>query len=173
VLTTALPSTDPFVSDVAPIRVSLADFLYMYSGEATAGEIASMCMSGRVSVPWSAYGKLKAFAECFDFSSEKWEQYYARQDATTGNAPLVPCTKSCCQASTKEDIDANWCLVSDAYSTTLRSANAYVEGDWEVVSDSSCYVLTQEKREEIKRIIGVPQIDEWLGNLWFKPSIPI
>jgi hypothetical protein len=169
---TALHPSDPFESEVAPIHVSLADFLFMYSGEATAGEIASMCMSGRVSVPWSAYSKLKAFAECFDFSSEKWDEYYAFQASTGGATALPTCTKACCVASTKEEIDANWCLVSDATTKPLSSGHGrHTDSDWEVVTDASCCVITKEKREEMTRIIGVPQIDDWLRQLWFGPTI--
>lgn len=167
----ALPPTDPFAPEVAPIHVSLADFLYMYSGEATAGEIASMCMSGRVSVPWSAYGKLKAFAECFDFSSEKWEDYYAFQAANGESVDLPSCSKPCCVASTKDEIDANWCLVNDTTTAPLGDYGIRVDSDWEIVNDSSVFVLTKEKREEMNRIVGVPQIDDWLRKVWFGPSL--
>ncbi|KAJ0402976.1 hypothetical protein P43SY_009233 [Pythium insidiosum] len=159
----ALDPSDPFASEVAPVYVSLADFLFMYSGEASATEIAGMCMSGRVSVPWSAYGKLKAFADCFDFSTEKWDEYYAFQ-ATQGRVAatsLPACTKPCCQSTSKEDIDVNWCLVSDATTTTLRERL----GDWEVVSDCDCRILSPENRERMEQAFGAPQINLWLRRL--------
>ncbi|KAF1336177.1 hypothetical protein FI667_g810, partial [Globisporangium splendens] len=179
---TTLPASDPFLRQVAVVHVSLADFLYMYSGEASAAEIAGMCMSGRVSVPWSSYSKLKAFAECFDFSSEKWDAYYAAQLATPGGSQksiassMPQCSKSCCQSSTREEIDADWQLVVDATTTSIRAATAVsatsapgcstTGGDWQVVSDCKCSTLPRENREEMEQVFGVHQIDEWLANLW-------
>ncbi|TMW64592.1 hypothetical protein Poli38472_011472 [Pythium oligandrum] len=167
VFTTALSASDPFASEAAPVHVSLADFLYMYSGEASASEIAGMCMSGRVSVPWGAYGKLKAFAECFDFSTEKWDAYYAYQAASGAVAAtsLPQCSKPCCHSTTKEEIDANWCLVSDASTRTVHThANGQME-EWEIVSDCNLHVLTPERREQIDETFGAGQLDEWLRKL--------
>ncbi|KAG6610053.1 uncharacterized protein IUM83_01005 [Phytophthora cinnamomi] len=156
---TTLHPQDPFLPEVAVVYVSLADFLYMYSGEATATEIAGMVMSGRVSVPWSSYGKLKAFAECFDFSSEKWDAYYADLKSR-GVAQTIPkCTQKCCQQSSKEDIEANWLLVSDATSTSGG-------GDWEVVSDLQCLNVSKEKREEMEKVFDFTPLEEWLARLW-------
>lgn len=189
--TTTLDASDPFVRSVAVVHVSLADFLYMYSGEASAAEIAGMCMSGRVSVPWSSYSKLKAFAECFDFSTEKWEAYYASLEAARtprgSKKPVnsIPqCSKSCCQSSTKEEIDANWQMVSDTTTTSVRAAAGTMTvttttttttaaasatsctGEWEVVSDCKCYTLPKENREEMEQVFGTQQIDDWLSKLW-------
>lgn len=155
---TPLPPHDPFSCTTVPVHVTLADFLFMYSGEATTSEIAGMCMSGRVSVPWTSYGQLKAFAECFDFSSEKWEEFYSchPQQNTDGF-----CSKPCCQSTTKEEIDANWCLISDA--TTIPTSSGGEE--WEIVSDCQCLILPKEKREQIEQVFGVAQINEWFRNL--------
>lgn len=176
VLTTALEPTDAFLKQVAVVHVSLADFLYMYSGEASAAEIAGMCMSGRVSVPWSAYSKLKAFAECFDFSTEKWDAYYAQMysaDSPPPSATLPPCAKACCQSSRREDIDANWMLVSDTTTTSVRNGLATTtattgcaSGEWQVVSDCKCYTLPKEHRDEMEQVFGVQQLDDWLAKLW-------
>jgi hypothetical protein len=177
---TTLPASDPFLRQVAVVHVSLADFLYMYSGEASAAEIAGMCMSGRVSVPWSSYSKLKAFAECFDFSTERWDAYYAAQLADgsqKSSASSMPqCSKSCCQSSTREEIDADWQLVVDATTTSVRAATVVsatsasgcstAGGEWQVVSDCKCSTLPRENREEMEQVFGVQQIDEWLANLW-------
>lgn len=182
-LTTTLDAGDAFLKQAAVVHVSLADFLYMYSGEASAAEIAGMCMSGRVSVPWSSYSKLKAFAECFDFSTEKWEAYYARNGASTPppSASIPQCAKECCKSSSKEDIDANWLLVSDTTTTSVRAASftgtststaggsSVVGGcasEWQVVSDCKCYTLPKENREEMEHVFGVQQIDDWLAKLW-------
>ncbi|ETN06803.1 hypothetical protein, variant 2 [Phytophthora nicotianae INRA-310] len=155
---TTLHPQDPFLPEVAVVYVSLADFLYMYSGEATATEIAGMVMSGRVSVPWSSYGKLKAFAECFDFSTEKWDAYYADLKARGVVAKIPECTQACCKQSTKEDIEANWLLVSDATTTS--------GGDWEVVSDLQCLNVSKEKREEMDKVFDFTPLEEWLAKLW-------
>lgn len=162
VLNLPLHESDAFSSEVAVVRVSLADFLYMYSGEASAAEIAGMCMSGRVSVPWSSYGKLKAFAECFDFSSEKWEEYYAAQAAKGIWTVMPQCSKPCCQSTTKEEIDANWLLVADATSSSS------IGNDWEVVSDCMCYTVAKETvvvREQREEIFGLPQLDGWITKI--------
>ncbi|KAG7378569.1 hypothetical protein PHYBOEH_000302 [Phytophthora boehmeriae] len=156
---TTLHPQDPFLPEVAVVYVSLADFLYMYSGKATAAEIAGMVMSGRVSVPWASYGKLKAFAECFDFSTEKWDAYYADLKARGVVVKIPQCTQSCCQQSTKEDIEANWLLVSDA--TTTNGG-----GDWEVVSDLQCLNVSKEKREEMEQVFNFTPLEEWLAKLW-------
>lgn len=158
---TTLHPEDPFLPEVTVVRVSLADFLYMYSGDASAGEIASMVLSGRVSVPWSSAGKLKAFAECFDFSTEKWDAYYADLAARGIKRELPACTNGCCAQSTKEEIDANWLLVSDTSSATASGG-----GDWEVVSDLHCLVVAKDTRDEMEQISGLAQLDEWLGKLW-------
>ncbi|OWZ11853.1 hypothetical protein PHMEG_00015072 [Phytophthora megakarya] len=159
---TTLHPQDPFLPEVAVVYVSLADFLYMYSGEATATEIAGMVMSGRVSVPWSSYGKLKAFAECFDFSTEKWDAYYADLKARGVVVKIPECTQACCKQSTKEDIEANWLLVSDATTTS--------GGDWEVVSDLQCLNVSKEKREEMEKIFDFTPLEEWLAKLWTGPG---
>ncbi|KAF1792027.1 hypothetical protein GQ600_14638 [Phytophthora cactorum] len=156
---TTLHPQDPFLPEVAVVYVSLADFLYMYSGEATATEIAGMVMSGRVSVPWGSYGKLKAFAECFDFSTEKWDAYYADLKARGVVVKIPECTQVCCKQSTKEDIEANWLLVSDATTTSGG-------GDWEMVSDLQCLNVSKEKREEMDKVFNFTPLEEWLAKLW-------
>ncbi|CAH0473866.1 unnamed protein product [Peronospora belbahrii] len=156
---TTLHPQDPFLPEVAVVYVSLADFLYMYSGEATATEIAGMVMSGRVSVPWNSYGKLKAFAECFDFSTEKWDAYYADLKARGVVVKISECTQTCCKQSTKEDIEANWLLVSDATTSTGK-------GDWEVVSDLQCLNVSKEKREQVEKAFDLTSLEQWLAKLW-------
>lgn len=65
----------------------------------------------------------------------------------------------CCQQSSKEDIEANWLLVSDATSTSGG-------GDWEVVSDLQCLNVSKEKREEMEKVFDFTPLEEWLGRLW-------
>ncbi|CAI5725051.1 unnamed protein product [Peronospora destructor] len=156
---TTLHPQDPFLPKVAVVYVSLADFLYMYSGEATAAEIAGMVMSGRVSVPWNSYNKLKTFAECFDFSTKKWDAYYADLKARGVAVKIPKCLQSCCKQSTKEDIEANWLLVSDATTTSGG-------GDWEVVSDLQCLNVSKEKREQMEKVFDITSLEEWLAKLW-------
>ncbi|KAI9912428.1 hypothetical protein PsorP6_006401 [Peronosclerospora sorghi] len=156
---TTLHPQDPFLPDVAVVYVSLADFLYMYSGEAAATEIARMVMSGRVSVPWSSSGKLKAFAESFDFSTEKWDAYYANLKARGIVATIPECTQKCCTKSKREDIEANWLLVSDSTTTTGG-------GDWEVVSDLQCLNVSKEQRTEMRKLFSFTSLEDWLPKLW-------
>lgn len=177
-LQTTLDGSDPFLKQVAVVHVSLADFLYMYSGEASAAEIAGMCMSGRVSVPWSSYSKLKAFAECFDFSSERWEAYYAREyGASPPPSSSIPqCEKVCCRSSRREDIDADWQIVSDATTTTVRAGQittttaagvvSSCTSEWQVVSDCKCHTLPKENVEEMANVFGAQQLDDWFAKLW-------
>ncbi|TYZ62093.1 hypothetical protein PybrP1_000905 [[Pythium] brassicae (nom. inval.)] len=171
VLHAPLDASDPFVKQAAVVYVSLADFLYMYSGEASAAEIAGMCMSGRVSVPWSSYSKLKAFAECFDFASERWDAYYARALGASPppSASLPHCAKPCCRSSRRDEIDADWQLVSDATTTTAAGGGAAVAscaGDWQEVSDCKCHALPKENREAMESVFGAQQLDDWLARLW-------
>ena len=59
------------------IGLSITDFLYLYSGAASPSDIAHMCMSGRVQVKWSELSMVKEFSESFDFSTEKWNEFYS------------------------------------------------------------------------------------------------
>jgi hypothetical protein len=156
-------SCDPYAEQVVTVLVSLADFLYMYSGEASAAEIASMCMSGRVQVGWSSFGKLRAFAESFDFTTEKWEEYYSVREVHGYSNDPPKCSKPCC--STNEAIDANWLLVSEA---TLTPA---LGGDWEVVSDCMCEIIPEENREKMKEVLQEPGMKDWLSNIFNKQSV--
>lgn len=160
---TTLHPQDPYLPEVAVVHVSLADFLYMYSGEATTSEIAGMVLSGRVAVPWNSYGKLKAFAECFDFSTEKWEAYYADTKARCVEVKHVECKQACCLQSKKEDIDANWLMVSDATTTSGG-------GEWEVVYDLQCLSVANEQREEMEKAFAFTPLEEWLAKLWHGPQ---
>lgn len=182
VLHTPLDASDPFLKHVAVVHVSLADFLYMYSGEASAAEIAGMCMAGRVSVPWSAYSKLKAFAECFDFSTDRWDAYYARAELGGASPPssassLPLCEKTCCRSTRREEIDADWQLVSDATTTPLRTGqltttaggvvvSSSCASEWQEVSDCKCHALPKESREAMESAVGAQQLDDWLARLW-------
>ncbi|KAL7690566.1 hypothetical protein Plhal304r1_c012g0048021 [Plasmopara halstedii] len=149
---------DPYLPNVAVVHVSLEDFLYMYSGKATTSEIAGMVMSGRVAVPWNSYSKLKAFADCFDFSTKMWEAYYADIEARGFAVENVECKQMCCLQSKKEDIEANWLMVSDA---TISSG-----GEWEVVSDLKFLNISKEQREEFGKKFDRTPLEEWLSKLW-------
>ncbi|KAI9992998.1 hypothetical protein PInf_015053 [Phytophthora infestans] len=100
----------------------------------------------------------EAFAECFDFSTEKWDAYYADLKARGVVVEIPQCTQACCKQSTKEDIEANWLLVSDATTTS--------GGDWEVVSDLQCLNVSKEKREEMEKVFDFTPLEEWLAKLW-------
>lgn len=151
---------DPERSDVIVVYVSLKDFLYMYSGEATAAEIARMCMSGRVCIPWSALGKLRAFADSFDFSSEKWEEFYQSRQNTQMKISHV-CKKPCCASI--EPINSNWMLVNDSSTVTTSD-------DWEIVIDEIYHIAACKSSEESERSAGLKNTEEWLGK-WFRESI--
>ena len=119
-----------------------------------------MVMSGRVSLPWSSYGKLRAFAECFDFSSEKWDAYYADLKTRGLEVETRQCSQLCCKQSTKEDIEADWLLVSDATTTSGG-------GDWELVSGLHCLnVPPKRKLETMDKAYAFTSLEEWLAKLW-------
>lgn len=73
------------------VLLSDEDFKRVYSGEAGAGEISKMCLSGRIYVRWFRFRELSRFANSFDFSTERWNAFYAARDAGTlpkGAAPI-------------------------------------------------------------------------------------
>ncbi|OQR85538.1 hypothetical protein ACHHYP_11731 [Achlya hypogyna] len=114
------------------IALTISDFLHMYSGELTAAEIAGLCMSGKVQVRWTAYGSVKAFADSFDFSPEKWTEFYNHFGLDPNYVDQIECSMPCCASLpelTQEDIDSNWQMVKDSI---LMPAN---DVDWQLVSE--------------------------------------
>lgn len=53
--------------------------LYIYSGKAGVNEITNMIWSGDISVKNWNYRKLLSFSNSFDYSSEKWDEFYKLQ----------------------------------------------------------------------------------------------
>lgn len=54
--------------------------LYIYSGKAGPGEITNMIWSGDVHVHDWNYRKLMQFANSFDYSSQKWDEFYKSRE---------------------------------------------------------------------------------------------
>ncbi|OQR82099.1 hypothetical protein THRCLA_11136 [Thraustotheca clavata] len=124
-------SRPPPQTSCVDIALTIVDFLQMYSGELTAAEIAGLCMSGKVQVRWTAYSSVKAFADSFDFSPEKWTEFYDHFGLDPNYVDGIECTMSCCAARescTQEDIDLNWQLIKD--SILVPSGDM----DWQLVS---------------------------------------
>nr|CCA27240.1 hypothetical protein PITG_03485 [Albugo laibachii Nc14] len=151
---------DPKLSDVIVVYVSLVDFLYMYSGEATAAEIAGMCMSGRVCVPWSAMGRLRAFADSFDFSTEKWEEFYQFRRKSQKEISHV-CKKPCCASI--EPLNTNWMLVNDSSTVTASE-------DWEIVIDDFYHIVAYKSCDQAEEIKGSIKSEEWMVK-WLRENI--
>ncbi|RHY26539.1 hypothetical protein DYB32_007519 [Aphanomyces invadans] len=126
------PSPQTSAVDVA---LTITDFLLMYSGDLTAAEIAGLCMSGKVQLRWTAYGSLKAFADSFDFSVEKWADFYAHFGLDPNYVDQIECMLPCCRTTpplTEEEIEANWNIVCDSM---LIPATATAVGfDWQLVT---------------------------------------
>lgn len=66
-------------------EMSRDDFFFIYSGEASTGMVASMCLTGRMKVKWFKFHELQAFAGSFDFSTPAWLGYYR----STGQTALA------------------------------------------------------------------------------------
>ena len=142
------------------VALSISDFLLMYCGELTAAEIAGMCMSGKVQLRWTAYSSVKAFADSFDFSPEKWVEFYDHFGLDPHYADKIVCTMPCCENSststwniTQEEIDANWQIVCDS---VLIPA-----GEWQLVSQLEFQTVPSERQKELKKT------SEPSSNLWY------
>ncbi|CAH0479764.1 unnamed protein product [Peronospora belbahrii] len=67
-------------SDVHPkceVTISMDDFLWIYSGKATSSDLIKLFYAGRVAISGYAFRSVSKFAQSFDFSSEKWQSFYA------------------------------------------------------------------------------------------------
>ncbi|DBA01035.1 TPA: hypothetical protein N0F65_002645 [Lagenidium giganteum] len=64
-------------SKLTEVGISEDDFLWLYSGKASSSDVAKLFYSGRLSISGYAFRKVSNFAQSFDFSSEKWRQFYA------------------------------------------------------------------------------------------------
>ncbi|KAF0706852.1 hypothetical protein AaE_013918 [Aphanomyces astaci] len=58
------------------VTSSIEDFLHVYSGKASAGEMAKMCYTGRVYISGLQFRLVTRFAQSFDFTSQKWNDFY-------------------------------------------------------------------------------------------------
>lgn len=56
------------------------DFFYLYSGDAGPGAVASMLLTGRLTVRWLNFAQLKTFAASFDYSNTTWVAFYRAHD---------------------------------------------------------------------------------------------
>ncbi|CAI5741243.1 unnamed protein product [Peronospora destructor] len=66
--------------DVRPrceVTISMDDFLWIYSGKASSSDLVKLFYAGRVSISGYAFRSVSKFAQSFDFSSEKWQSFYA------------------------------------------------------------------------------------------------
>ncbi|KDO29060.1 hypothetical protein SPRG_06115 [Saprolegnia parasitica CBS 223.65] len=61
------------------VTMTIDDFLHLYSGKATIGEVSRLCYSGRVHVSGFQFRFLTRFAQSFEFSTDKWNAFYAWQ----------------------------------------------------------------------------------------------
>ncbi|TMW63521.1 hypothetical protein Poli38472_002462 [Pythium oligandrum] len=62
------------------VTISVDDFLWIYSGKATSSDLLKLVYAGRVAISGYAFRKASAFAQSFDFSSDKWRNFYAWRD---------------------------------------------------------------------------------------------
>lgn len=139
-ITQTEPSEDR-INDMVSVVVTIGDFLYMYSGEASAADIAGLCMSGRIGVNWTQYNQLKAFADSFDFSTEMWERFYRETREIPVDQQNIHCKSNCfCQQTrTQEEEDAKWQLICQH---VLTSSNRKIlEPEWEFVGNSGEQII--------------------------------
>ncbi|EQC32338.1 hypothetical protein SDRG_10085 [Saprolegnia diclina VS20] len=152
-------SRPPPQTDCVDIALTISDFLHMYSGELTAAEIAGLCMSGKVQVRWTAYGSVKAFADSFDFSPEKWAEFYDHFGLDPNYVDWIECTMPCCApppACTQEEIDSNWQMVKDS---VLLPSN---ELGWELVSEVE--VTTVVKSPDAAAAATTEAKQDWISD---------
>ncbi|KAG9405804.1 hypothetical protein AC1031_003722 [Aphanomyces cochlioides] len=69
------------------VTSSIEDFLHVYSGKASPGEMAKMCYTGRVYISGLQFRLVTRFAQSFDFSSQKWTDFYAWQKRQQERGP--------------------------------------------------------------------------------------
>ncbi|KAL7692674.1 hypothetical protein Plhal304r1_c006g0025841 [Plasmopara halstedii] len=63
------------------VTISMDDFLWIYSGKANSADLARLFYAGRVVITGYAFRTVSKFAQSFDFSSEKWRNFYALRKA--------------------------------------------------------------------------------------------
>lgn len=68
------------VTATCEVGISVDDFLWIYSGKASSSDILKLFYSGRLSISGYAFRKASAFAQSFDFSSDRWTKFYAWRD---------------------------------------------------------------------------------------------
>ncbi|TDH65832.1 hypothetical protein CCR75_002054 [Bremia lactucae] len=62
------------------VTLSMDDFLWIYSGKASSTDLAKLFYAGRVVISGYAFRTVSRFAQSFDFSSEKWLNFYAKRE---------------------------------------------------------------------------------------------
>jgi hypothetical protein len=60
-------------------EVGRDDFFYVYSGAASVGAVATMCLTGRIRVKWLRFHELQNFAMSFDYSTPTWVDFYRKR----------------------------------------------------------------------------------------------
>ncbi|CAI5700628.1 hypothetical protein KXD40_001183 [Peronospora effusa] len=65
------------VRPTCEVTISMDDFLWIYSGKASSSDLVKLFYAGRVSISGYAFRSVSKFAQSFDFSSEKWQSFYA------------------------------------------------------------------------------------------------
>ncbi|TYZ57348.1 hypothetical protein PybrP1_010553 [[Pythium] brassicae (nom. inval.)] len=68
------------------VTISVDDFLWIYSGKASNTDIVKLFYAGRLLISGYAFRKVSAFAQSFDFSSDKWRSFYAWRDELEARA---------------------------------------------------------------------------------------
>ncbi|KAF0697835.1 Aste57867_11505 [Aphanomyces stellatus] len=152
----------PNVSSVE-VGLTISDFLLMYSGELTAAEIAGLCMSGKVQLRWTAYGTLKSFADSFDFSVEKWAEFYTHFGLDPNYVEQIDCAMSCCAPAaplTQDEIEANWNMVCD--SVLIPAAGM---SDWQLVTELQVTQVASPKEDVPPPVEEPPVSGAWFDKL--------
>eukprot|EP00640_Fibrocapsa_japonica_P001510 CAMPEP_0113943994 /NCGR_PEP_ID=MMETSP1339-20121228/30386_1 /TAXON_ID=94617 /ORGANISM="Fibrocapsa japonica" /LENGTH=388 /DNA_ID=CAMNT_0000949023 /DNA_START=155 /DNA_END=1318 /DNA_ORIENTATION=- /assembly_acc=CAM_ASM_000762 len=58
------------------IKAPAREFLHIYSGQASATEMVRMGLTGKLQMRPFNVMQMRQFANCFDFSQEKWDEFY-------------------------------------------------------------------------------------------------
>lgn len=79
-VTTHKNATATSIRAACEVTISVDDFLWIYSGKASSSDILKLFYAGKLSISGYAFRKVSAFAQSFDFSSDKWRSFYSWRD---------------------------------------------------------------------------------------------
>jgi hypothetical protein len=108
--------------------MSRDDFFYLYSGDAGPGAVATMLLTGRLTVQWLNFSALKSFAASFDYSNTNWVAFYKAHDMPVEVARMM----------------------------RLQWSRADARGPYAVVTDDGSIVVDESITPEARNLLRAP-----------------